>query len=69
MIASCLESCCVILQVWELVLEMQGYVLRVAIQFPPLITENFLLTSSLQLPLCFQPNECFPAVVLTCEYG
>lgn len=45
-----------ILQVWELVLEMQGYVLHVAIQFPPLITENFLLTSSLQLRVFSQMN-------------
>lgn len=41
-----------------LVLEMQGY----SDKFPLLIMENFLLTSSLQFPLCFQPNQFFPVI-------
>lgn len=38
-----------------LVLGMQGY----SDKFPLLIVENFLLTSSLQFLLCFQPNQYF----------
>lgn len=40
-----------------LVLEMQGH----SDKFPLLIMD-FLLTSSLQFPLCFQPNQFFPVI-------
>lgn len=40
------------------VLEMQGY----SDKFPLLLMENFPLTSSLQFPLCFQPNQSFPVI-------